>query len=81
MMNSTGGETHIKVIESKSAEVWCQASKQIECLVQELSELISLERKYTTNLVQQLSELMDQGVQATLLIQLCAIVLCSDNSV
>ena len=28
MMNSTGGETHIKMIESKSAEVWCQASKQ-----------------------------------------------------
>ena len=38
-------------------------------------------RTCRNSLVQQLSELVNQGVQDTLLIHVCTIVLCLDNSV
>ena len=47
----------------------------MKCLAEQLRELIELRERQTTNLAEQLRELQYQGVQATLLICVCAIVL------
>ena len=47
----------------------------IECLAEQLRELNGLEESKATNLAEQLRELQYQGVQATLLIHVRAIVL------
>ena len=50
-------------------------SSVCECLAEQLRELVNLERSKATNLAEQLRELQYQGVQATLLIHVHAIVL------
>ena len=47
----------------------------MECLAEQVRELIDWEKSKTTNLAEQLRELQYQGVQATLLIHVHAIVL------